>query len=59
MAQENSNATLEYVTPNNITDGHTNGNDIICQSVWIVMLYNKRAIVGSIVFYWSCPKAIS
>jgi hypothetical protein len=59
MAQENNNATIEYVTPSNITDGHINGNDIICRSIWIVMLYNKIGIVGSIVFYWGCPKAIS
>jgi hypothetical protein len=50
---------MEYVTPRSLTDGSTAGNGVLCGSAPIVTTCNNRGNVGSDVFCWIRPKAIS
>jgi hypothetical protein len=56
--QHNKHTTMEYIAPRNVTKGSTAGNGVLCGSAPI-MICNNRGIVGSGVFCWVQPKAVS
>jgi hypothetical protein len=50
---------MEYVTLRNVTSGSTAGNSVLCEFAPIATSCNNRGIVGSGVFCWARPEAMS
>jgi hypothetical protein len=50
---------MEYVTPPNVTNKTTAGNGVFYESAQIVTSYNNKGILGSGVFCWVLPEAVS